>query len=224
MKNLIKMPWFWIIVVSVIIAGGIFYFSAKDDTDDVAISINDTNVSYSELAVVINQITQEFEMYGIESTEEEIREQAIERLIQQALLAEFLAEEGIDVSQEEINDLFMEIMETYGLENEEDFLIQLKEQGIESREKIDELLSFDVKMRKLIDLYKEEINISDEKLKETYDGYVEQMMSTGRVDEEIPTFEESKEEIREMMIQEELDAIFSAKLEELKEKAKINIY
>ena len=219
--DIFKKAWFWIIIVAVVVAGGILFFA---DSDDVALRVNDREFSQAEFDQVVDQVTQEFQMYGVPADDEQIREQAIDRLVQEALLLEYAEEKGLDASQEEIDDEFNQFMMMYGAQSEEEFLAQLEAEGFEDKAEVEDVLELEVQINKLIDIYSEEVDITDEELQQAYDDYVEQMeQMEGAEGQEVPTLEEIEEDLRQNMIQEEATPLLLETIEELREEADIEI-
>lgn len=226
MKNILKNPIIWVIIGGVVVLASLAYVNTMTQ-DDVAMKINDTTFTYNDLDKIINQVSQEFQMYGIQATKEEIIEEAINRATQEALLIEHANELGIEVSQEEIDDYFNEVMGMYGSEGEAEFLEDLKAQGFGSRQEIEKILATEVKINKLIDYYVEAEEITEEDLEEAYRDYSEQMgsfMAMQEIDEEIPSFEEMRESLKEELSHEKITPLILNKIEELKEGATIEIF
>ena len=222
--DIFKKSWFWIIVAAVVIAGGILVFM---DGDDVALRVNEREFSQAEFDQAVDQVTQEFQMYGMQAGEEEIKEQATERLIQEALLLEYAEEEGLDASQEEIDEQFDEFMVMYGAQSEEEFLAQLEAEGFEDKEEVEEVLGLEVQINKLLEVYSDEVEISDEDLEEAYDEYVAQMEGMEGVegmDQEVPSLEEIEDDLRADMIQQEATPLLLETIEGMREEADIEIF
>ncbi|MGM0438899.1 MAG: SurA N-terminal domain-containing protein [Patescibacteria group bacterium] len=221
--DILKKSWFWIIVVALIVAGGILYFNQQED---VALRVNDKTFTYSEFDSIVDQVTQELQMYGMEASSEDLREQAVDRAVQEALLVEHAEDKGVEVSDEEIDDQFDEFMEMYGAETEEEFLSQLETEGIESKEEVNDILKLEVQINKLIDLYSDEVEVTDEELEEAYDKYVDQMeQSEGveGVEQEVSSFEEMEEDLRSNLIQQKATPLILDEIEKMEEDADIEV-
>ncbi len=223
MDDLFEKTWFWIILVAVVIAGGVLYFGIDDIEEDVdvAIRVNDREITHSEFDQMVDQVTQEFQMYGMQADEEQIKEQAIDRAIQEALLMEYADSEGLEASTEEIDQEFEETMTMYGAQTEEEFLAQLEMQGIESKEEVENLLAMEIKINKLLELYEEDIEITDEEMQEAYEEYSTQME---QMEQEVSSFEEMEERLRESLMQEQITPLILSKVEELEAEAEIEIF
>ena len=216
--DIFKKAWFWIIVVAVVVAGGILALNTGQE--DVALRVNETTFTQQEFDGIVDQVTQEYQMYGMEISEEDVREQAIDRAIQEALLMELASSEGLEASDDEIQQEFDQFMMMYGAQSEEEFLTQLEAEGFDDRDEIDDLLAMEVRLNKLVDLYGEDIEVTDEEVRDAYDEYAAQMADT---DQEVPAFEELEGEIRDSLIQEQVNNILLDKIAEMEETADIEI-
>ena len=222
--NIFKKSWFWIIVVAVVVAGGILVFM---DGDDVALRVNEREFSQAEFDQVVDQVTQEFQMYGMQAGEEEIKEQATERLIQEALLLEYAEEKGLDASQEEIDEQFDEFMMMYGAQSEEEFLAQLEAEGFEDKKEVEEVLGLEVQINKLLEVYSDEVEISDEDLEEAYNEYAAQMEGMEGVegmDQEVPSLGEIEDDLKADMVQQEATPLLLETIEGMREEADIEVF
>ena len=206
-------------MVAIIIAGGVLYFSPGEGEE--ALIVNGETFSQEDLDRTVDQVTQELQMYGLDLGEEELRQEAIDRLIQEALLAQYADERGLDVTQEEIDDEFNELMMMYGIQSEEEFLSQLEAEGIEGRDQVDDLLGLEVQINKLIELYSEEVEVTDEEVNDAYDQLVAQM--EGVDEDEIPALDEVRGEIENDLIQQKVTPLLLDRIEELREEAEIEI-
>ncbi len=230
MENLFKKPLFWIIAIFVIFTGITLSVLESEEfgiDEDVALRVNETTYSFEEFEDAADRVSQEFQMQGMEATEEEIKEHTIERIVQEALLVEHASEKGIEVTQEEVEEQFKETMEMSGMENEEEFLSQLEMQGIKSREELEELLKTEVKIMKLIDLYAEDIEITDEEMEEAYDEYVQYMEGfegMEGMEQEVLPFEEMEGDMKKGLAQERVYPILLSKIEEMEKEADIEIF
>ncbi len=227
MENLLKKPLFWVALIGVFLIA-VIVATFEDGhfalDNDVAIRVNDTSYTFEEFNNVVAQVSQELEMYGMEADEKEAKEQAIERIIQETLLLEHARDMGVEVTQEEIDDYFQEVMASSGMESEEEFLSQLQVQGIDGRDAVDELLTIEIKMNKLIDIYSENIDIEKEDIEAMYEEYASQMEAFGDPEQGIASYEDMEGDLRAGMVQEEVYPLLLAKIDELREEADIEIF
>ena len=228
--DIFKKSWFWIVVVAVVIAGAILINSFVMDGEEVALRVNDQEFTQSEFDQTVDRVAQEFQMYGMQASEEEIKDQAIDRLVQEALLLEYAQSEGLDVSQEEIDDEFDEVMMMYGAQSEEEFLAQLESEGFEDKTEVEDVLEFEVQINKLLEIYSDNVEVTDEELEEAYEDYVaqmeqmQQMQGEDAMDQEIPSLEELEEELRADMIEQKATPLLLETIEEMREDADIEVF
>jgi len=233
MENLAKKPIFWIVVLFLIFAGigvaqitvdeGDFAFLGEKTEDDVALRVEGTTYTFEEFERTFNQVAQEMQMQGMEVTKEEMKDNTVERLTQEALLVEYALNEGMEVTEEEIDEQIEEVMEMIGVETEEELLEQLEPEGIESRKELDEVLETEILIMKLIDAYTEQVDITDEEVEDAYDEYTERM-EMYETTEDIETLEDLEEEIRESLAQEEVFPLLFEKMEEIKVDAEVEVF
>ncbi len=226
MGKTIKNPLFWVVVIFLVLSG-VYLFNLEGGDflvdEDVAVEVNDVKFSFDDFDRVASQVKQEYMMQGMELSEEELQEIVVERLVQQALLMELADERGVEVSPEELEDYFQEIMAMYGMDDEEELLGQLEEEGLGGRAEVDEVLTSEIRVNKLIELYTEDVDVTQEEIREAYDQFVQQVEGLEGA-EDIPSFEELEEEIRQSLVQEKVTPIILAKLEEMEEDAEIKTY
>ncbi len=230
MDNLFEKSWFWIIFVGVVVAGLILVIGIGDDPidEDAAIRVNDQVISQQELDQYISQVSQEFQMYGMQIGEEEAKREAVQRAIQEALLRDYLDERDFEIDEEEVDRQYEELMTMYGAQTEEEFLAQMEMQGLSTRSEIEDILRFELKIEKLIDSYEEEVDeVTDDELQEAYDDYaarMEAMEGFEEMDQEVPTFEEMESDLRENLLQQRITPLILTRLDDLEEDADIEFF
>ncbi len=226
MKKTIKSPLFWVLIIFLVLSG-IYLFNLDEEeffaNEDVVVEVNGVEFSFDDFNRVLSQVQQQYMMQGMELSEEELREIAVESLVQQALLMELADEKNIDVSQEELEDYFQEIMTMYGMDNEEELLGQLKEEGLDTRAEVDEVLTSEIRVDKLVELFAEDVDVTQEEVEEAYNLFAQQVEEFEGA-EQVPSFEEVEEEIKESLIQEKVVPVILTKLEEMEESAEIKTY
>ncbi len=227
MTNFLKKPLLWILILVFVVVAGVAVKISEEElaSEDVALKVNNTVFDYEEFNNIAKGVAQEFQMYGTDITREIVKEEAVERAVQQAILLEYATEKEVEATEEEINTKFNEVMELYGEENEEDFLSSLEKEGIHSRKEIDDILMSEIKINKLIEIYEDDQEVTEEELAEAYNEYTAQVeMFGGEEEEEVPSFEEVKEDLRKGMIQERAVSSLLEKIEELKKEAEIEVF
>lgn len=222
MDNLFKKHWAWIIAIIIILVIVVSFIAFKGDVslndDEVAIRVNNETFTYRDFNNMSDQVAAEMQMFGAELSETELKDRVTEMIIQQVLLGQLAEEKGIEISSEEIDDYFYQMMERAGYQSEEDFVLQLEMQGIEGREEINELLELEMRVEKIIDAYKTEVEITEEDLEIAYQEY-SQMMG-----EDTPSFEELEDQLRDSLIQEKVTPLVFTELDRLREEAEVEIF
>ncbi len=224
----LKNPFFWGFIV-LLIAFGLYFFvfngEQTTETDkDFALKVNDEVYSFDDYERVLNQVSQQYMMQGMNLPDEQLKEMATQSLIQQALLKDLLEKEDIEVSPDELSARLQEVVAMSGV-GEEEFLNQLKSEGLESQEEIDEILMFEIRLDKYFEQLAQGVEVSDEEVQDSYDDFIAQVEALGEDEqipsEDIPDFEEVKNEIRDGLIEEKIMPIIIAQLEEMERDAVI---
>ncbi len=223
MKNLLKESWFWIIGAALVIALGILFIGNPMDLfqGNTALTVDGQEYSRSDFDNLVEKTASQYETYGMEVTKEELKDQAVEQAVQEILLTDLAKEKDVEVTEEDIQEFTEELMTMYEVSTEEDLVSMLKEQGLKDKEEMDTLFSKQVEIDKLIELYSEDIEVTEEEVENYYEVYKTQAQSSGQ---EVPPFEEIREEIRPTLIQERATELILEDVEEMKEDAEIEVF
>ncbi len=228
LKKVIRNPFFWTAVGLIIIFLGYFFIFngsiTKRDKNDFAFKVNEKEFSLDDYNRTKNQVSQQYMMEGISLNDSELRGMVTKSLIQQALLMEFLESENIEVSADELAAHLQEIIAMSGA-TEEEFFNQLKSDGLVNRDEIDEILIFEIRLDKYFDMLAENVNVSDDEIQEAYNLFLAQIEEYSQDEEvspeDIPSFEELKDQIKHGLIEERIMPIVIAQLEEMEGEATI---
>jgi len=220
-------PFLKIFLLGIVIAGGIlvfifFFLEEEKEEKDVALVINEKEVTESELSTYMDMIAREVVKEGRgDVSREEMREAAIEQLVRTTMLEEYLEDLGITVSQEEIREELRRLArETPGVETAEEFLDYRVRRGY-SMEEVRREAWIAVGIAKIIDFHLiDKVEITEEEIREEYDRAVEEMD-----EEEVipPEFEDVKEDIEEFLLGNKLGEKLIASLEERFDRAEVII-
>lgn len=213
MDNVLKKPWAWIILIGAVVAGIILYSGGvefKKNEEDVALKVNETTFTHVQFNELLSLVRENSDDYGA-STDEEIKNEAINVAVQQALLLEHADEIGLGATKEEI-DLKVEQFMTENEIEEEDLF------GITgaTRKELEDYFEMDIKVNNLFNYYAEGVVVTDEEIDEAYALY--------SLQSNVPALEEIKEDIRRILIENKVTSVLLSKVEELKEDAKIEIF
>ncbi len=213
--QIFKQSWLLIILVSVVIATGIVVFSKQGE--DVAIKVNNRVVTYEEF----NQIMENVYRWSQETVKgENLKKEAIKEAVNTALFDEYLERKGITVTDEEIDAKWEEFAVEWGAANKLELISQAEEAGIAESDLYEMVIS-SAREDKLIELYREEINISEEEIEKEYDDYVSYMEGA---ESEALSFEEMREEIEERLLYREIGPLYENEMKEIREESNIEVF
>ncbi|UMZ73121.1 SurA N-terminal domain-containing protein [Natranaerofaba carboxydovora] len=172
--------------------------------EDVAAVVNGEEISESDISNELDQQAMMQEMQGMEVTDEQreqMRQDVIESMISREILFQKALEEGFEPDEEFIQEQMGEIEAQF--ESEEQFNEALEEEGL-SKEELESMVSEDSKVSAFIESFRDEVEVTEEELKEVYDQQIEQM-------------EMQMEMQKQMMEQKEGDGMDADMMKEMKE-------
>ncbi|ASK61424.1 hypothetical protein CFK37_04160 [Virgibacillus phasianinus] len=185
----------------------------KVDSDKVVSKINgeeitgkEYNASYAQTKTLMNQYGQDV------SDLENVKKQALNVIVEQELLKQEAKEQGIEVTDKEVQKQFKTIKE----KNADQFKAVLDQYHLTEATYKDQL-AFELTLQKYM---KQEIKaeeITDKEVKEYYSKLKEQSKDA----KTIPKLEEVKDQIKGQLKQQKQQQQLQAKVEKLKEDAKI---
>lgn len=182
----------------------------KVSNDEVVTQINgeeikgeEYNASYAQTKMLMSQYGQDV------SDSKTVKDQTLNVIVEQELLKQDAKEQGIEVTDNEVQKEFETIKE----ENADQFAAVLEQfQLTEASYK--EQLAFEITLQK----YTEQEMKAGEVTNEEVEAYYEQLKEQS---EEVPKLEEVKEEIKAQLSQQKQTQQLQAKVEQLKENAEI---
>lgn len=178
----------------------------KRANDDVVAVVNDVELLGNVYNLVYTQTKIEFQQFeqDVENTEE-IAESAMNLLIGRELAIQDAKERGIEISDEEVDEAF----ESFKEEAEDRYSLFVDEYDL-TDEAFYEQFRFTLFHEKYLEL--DDFDVTDEEAEEKYAELEEEV-------DNIPPFEDIKEQVKMGIKQDKLDE----KIEELKEDAEIEI-
>ncbi len=236
MGELFKKPWLVIVIVSLIISAAILIeggvdFSINTDRPTetkneegqrTVLRVEDITFSYLEFQNLLEQVKSQATWEDREISDEEAHQEALDMLIDQGVLIKYAEQRGLIPSQEDINNRFNEIVAGYGM-SEEEFLSQLAQDGISSREEVDALIKHELAVSALFDIYIDGIEVSDDDIINYYEKYIEELVDMGLGEDELPKFEEVEEFMRSNIVYEMAIEKLTQKAREIREEFDIEI-
>ncbi|MDN6351040.1 MAG: SurA N-terminal domain-containing protein, partial [Yaniella sp.] len=198
---------------------------------DVVAEIDGEEISGDEFSknyeAQFQQLSMQSQMTGEEPDQEEIKQQALEMMINSELLVNEADEEGYTASDEDVDEYLATMAEENGMDSSDDLVKQFEEQGLDE-ERVREDIRKEVLMEQVIETVDAE-EPSEEDLKEMYDMQVEQLEAMNEQMEEdqqqeVPEFDELKPDLEEQAAQQKENEAVAAHLEGLREDADIETH
>jgi len=211
MKKILVVMFGMLITVTLAACGG--------ETDEPIAIINEEEIMESEWQEQVDFMVSMYEQQGIdfdgeqgEMFLEQIEEQALESLIQERILIQAAEDEGLAVTDEEVDEAFEEQRDFF--ESDEAFFDALEAAGY-TEDSFREVIRTELTVENYFDEHLEEVDVDEEDLEEMYETRKEYYEEQG---EEIPDFDEMKEDLEEEYImgkeQEQMQEIYDELYEE----------
>ncbi len=195
---------------------------AQGDPDDVVLVVNGTSITRAALNRVLQQTAQQTQMQGADPSDPEIRDlilqQAIDSLVNTELVRQAAEREGFEVTEEEIDERYNDVVaNTGGLEEFEAAIAELglTEEGI--RQDVANELQIEAYLNSILE---PQIEISDQDIEAFYATVQAQAEEQGDL-AEFPPLEEVREQIRAQLASEQEQEIIESLLDDLRESAEI---
>ncbi|MFD1928009.1 SurA N-terminal domain-containing protein [Sporosarcina siberiensis] len=191
------------------------------DAKKLVAVVNDEELTGEEYNVALASIQSQMMQTGQDLTSkesiEQIKEQTIDTLVNQALILQSAKKEDIKASKAEIDEKYVTFEEQFG--GKKELEQALKDQKVDEKtfeNQIIDSIIFAKYLEKMIPTEK----VSDEEIQNYYDQAV---ADAKEAEQEVPPFEEASEQIAGILSQQEQQKNLAAHVEELKENAKIEL-
>lgn len=201
-----------------------------DNIPDVVAVVDEEEISGDAFAenyeAQFQQLTMQAAMAGQEPDQDQLKEQALEMMINSELLVDEAEEQGFSASDEDVDEYLADMAEANQVESSDALMEELEAQGL-SEERIREDLHSQVMIDQVVDTLDVE-EPSEEELQETYDAQVEQLEAMNeQVEEdqaqEAPSFEELEPELEQQVTQQNENEAIATLLDDLRADAEIEI-
>lgn len=203
-----------------------------DGVPDVVAVVDDTEITKEEFTVTYEaQFTTaaaQAQAGGQPVDQDALKKQVAESLVDTQLLINEADERGYEVSQEDKDSTLDDLAEQNGLTSGDELVTTLEAQGL-SKDEIDSQLERQVKLDRLTAEEAGDSEPSEKDLRTVYDDAVEQQKAAaagaaeGTEAPEIPSFEDSRDQIAQQVKQENENAAAQALVDSLKKDADITI-
>ncbi len=219
---LYKQAWLWIILFAVLLSGGIIWTRSDlempaflEKEEDIAMRVNGSVVTKEEFMQNADLVIAQYQSSGMEIDREEVKNSVVDWMVEEIILFDYLEERNIEITEEEMKALYDEQKKQMeGMMSMEDY-----PSFEEEKEEIEIIL----KIQKLLEIYGEDVDVSEEEVQNAYDNQVAQMEQM-EMGDDIPSFEEAKSDIERRLIQEKAGGLITETLEKIKEEAEIEIF
>ncbi len=211
-RSILKQPWFLILLAGAIISVFIFFSGGTKEKENIALTINGSNILRSELEKNINRYMSE-----VGGEIEEAEKAVFEDMLNEIIILQEAEKEGMSLSYDskEAEDVYQEVLSYFG--GDEGLAKYMEEENI-TEEELQSLIIYNAAVGFLYELYISKVNVSEEDVLGMYELY----KSFSEEGEEFPELDEIREDITHSLAQEEAGMNISAMIEERKVSAEIS--
>ncbi len=175
------------------------------EDDDLVALVDGEEITKEEFDMYLQEVMMMMQMQGIEVTEEEqsrLENEVFEEMISQEILYQQALEKGIEVDDEAVEEQMDQVKTQF--ESEEKLTEALEESGL-TKEGLREQIEQESITMAFIDSFKDEVEISDEELKDIYNEYIEQLEMQQEMMMPQQGEQDMKEELMDELEEEGLD-------------------
>src|SRR5699024_3716381 len=201
-----------------------------DNITDVVTTVDDEDVTKDDFEMVYTQQFQQQAMYaqmsGEEIDEDELKDQVLDSLIDQAIFFKEAEERFPEVDQDEVDAFIDDLIAQVGVESRDELFEAYEEQGMPEEEVLEEV-EMQIRVNQLMDEELEVEDIDEDEIKELYDELVEMQEAQNEEAEEpqeIPEFDEIKDQIEANLKQEKEAEELDKLLAKMREGAEIETF
>jgi len=198
---------------------------------DVAATVNGVDIKLEVFQDTVEQMKvsygqQGFDFEGEEGEEvlEQIKQQAINNLIQQEVLLQEAKQEGYDATDEMVEEELRNVKTQFP--TEEEFEMALEANQLTENE-FKEMLVNEIQIELLLQSKVEEIAVSEDEVEEMYEQYIQQIEQRIEGDkevQEVPPFEDVKDQLKAQIQQGKQQEQEERIIEELMGKSEIQVF
>lgn len=201
-----------------------------DNIPDVVATIDDEEISGEAFAenyeAQYQQLSMQSQMTGQEPDQDQLKDQALEMMINSELLVMEAEDQDLSASEEDVDEYLDTMAEENGMESSDALMGELEAQGL-TEDRIREDLQKEVLIQQVVETLDVE-EPSEEELQEMYDTQVEQLEAMNeQVEEdqaqEAPSFEEMEPELEKQAAMQKENEAISSLLDDLRDDADIEI-
>lgn len=202
------------VVVVLGVAGYFIFGSGSLNTGPVAV-VNGQEISRQDYNFIKNQIKERASLQGQELSEEDLEQQSLDQLVAQKLMYQEAKEKGFDVSQEEIDTQYQNVVSRAGGE-------EALQEVFSDLDLSEEYIREDIRKQLIIQKYVnsqtegEDFSVTQQEVTDFYDQF-----SAGN--ENAPALKDIESQIRTGLEQQKQGELISEIVSQLRENAEIEI-
>lgn len=164
------------------------------------------------------------QMTGEEIDEDALKEQVVNGLVSEKLLAMEADNRDMEASEEDVDQLLSQLTEMNGMESEDEFIEAATEQGGLSEEELRAELADQVKVQQLVSEEAGDTEPTEEEMQAVYDEQIAQREDAEGEESEVPEFEDVKPQIEQQLSREKEVQARQDLADELREEADVTVH
>ncbi|MFC5711855.1 SurA N-terminal domain-containing protein [Thalassorhabdus alkalitolerans] len=192
-----------------------------DDFPDPVAEVNGEPISSEQFGEIYSFTLQTAAMQGIDPEDEEseqmLIDQTLEQLIGLELLTQAAEEQGYEVTDEEVDEQLQQEREQAGLDDEEEYIAFLEEQGLDEEE-LRQDISEQLKIDRFIEEETEQEDVSDEEVEEVYEQVAEMQ------GDDAPELDEIREDLEDQIRQQNESEQVQGLVNSLREESDVEVH
>lgn len=212
-------PILLILGLLVVLGIGAYVFFGSGLTSEPAAVVNGQNVSSQEFQDRLERVEGNQQTSSLTATQQ--RELVLQGLINEVLLAQAAREQGLDVTNQEVDNELQSQIEQIG--GEEEFATRLEDNNL-TRAEVRE----DLRRQLLINKYVEQeaqaqLTVSDQEVQTLYQQFTAQAQANATSGQAIPTMSELRPQLENLALQQKRQQITNQLLTEASQNAEIEV-
>jgi len=198
------------------------------DVPDVVAEVNGEKITKDDFVQSYESQFQQMMMQqqqsgaGAEVDQEELKTQVAEQLVNNELLRQGAADAGIEATDKDIDTTLDEIAQQSGMKTGDEVVAALEQQGIDEKQVREDAAS-QFAIQTYIEKEADVEEPSEKELREQYDVMVEQQSQAGGSGEEMPSFEEMKDQLAQQATMQQQNEAATELAGTLREKGEVTI-
>ncbi|QOR69414.1 SurA N-terminal domain-containing protein [Ruania alkalisoli] len=200
---------------------------APEDFPEVVAEVNGEEISRTDFVASyegqMQQALMSQQQTGQQVDEAQVRQQVLDQMVNNVLLTQAAEDAGIEASEADVDATLDQVAAQNGLGSGDEVVTALVEQGL-----TEEDVRADAADQYVVNAFVEgEVEVSEpteDELRTQYDTLVEQAQAQGATEEDIPPFEEARDQIAQQAMSEQQSAGVNAIITELRDAGEVTVH